>query len=103
MRRMRCASPCWKDGSSIFCRTSIKKEFPGLRVDGEMFDGDPALVSFFQGGRKQYDGIDSGVDSLFDFPSYFVARKVFAQGAPIKDLAAMVGHDWLYPSPDVLV
>jgi glycosidase len=82
---------------------AIKKEYSGLRVVGEMFDGDPALVSFFQGGRKQYDGIDSGVDSLFDFPSYFVARKVFAQGAPIKDLAAMVGHDWLYPNPDVLV
>ncbi|MDP8980739.1 MAG: alpha-amylase family glycosyl hydrolase [Acidobacteriota bacterium] len=82
---------------------AIKKEFPGLRVVGEMFDGDPALVSFFQGGRKQYDGIDSGVDSLFDFPSYFVARKVFAQGAPIKDLAVMAAHDWLYPNPDVLV
>ena len=31
---------------------AIKKEYPDLRVVGELLDGDPALVSFFQGGRR---------------------------------------------------
>ena len=35
----------WKDWMA-----AIKKEYPDLRVVGELFDGDPALVSFFQGG-----------------------------------------------------
>src|SRR5713101_1854144 len=39
---------------------AIKREYPKFRVVGEMFDGDPALVSFFQGGKRQFDGIDSG-------------------------------------------
>src|SRR5204862_5007025 len=88
----------WRDWMA-----AIKKEYPNLRVVGEMFDGDPALVSFFQGGRAQFDGIDSGVDALFDFPQFFPMRRAFAQGQPIKELAVMLGHDSLYPNPDNLV
>jgi len=82
---------------------SINKEYPDLRVVGEMFDGDPALVSFFQGGRKQFDGVDSGVQSLFDFPQFYPIRRAFAQGHSIKELAVMLGHDYLYPNPNNLV
>src|ERR1039457_7411927 len=46
---------------------AIKREDPELRVVGEMFDGDPAMVSFFQGGQARFDGVDSGVDTVFDF------------------------------------
>ena len=81
---------------------AIKREYPKLRVVGEMFDGDPALVSFFQGGKIQFDGIDSGVPSLFDFPLYYAIRHVFAEGKPINELAVTLAHDWLYPNPDML-
>ncbi len=82
---------------------AIKSEYPKLRVVGEMFDGDPALVSFFQGGRKQFDGIDSGVDSLFDFPQFYKIREVFAQNKSMRELATMLAHDYLYPDPNLLV
>ncbi len=82
---------------------AIKREYPKFRVVGEMFDGDPALVSFFQGGRPQFDGIDSGVDSLFDFPAFFPLRRAFANGKSIREVANMIGHDHLYPNPDMLV
>lgn len=88
----------WRDWMA-----AINKEYPDLRVVGEMYDGDPALVSFFQGGRKQFDGVDSGVQSLFDFPQFYPIRRAFAQGQSIKELAIMLGHDYLYPNPNNLV
>ena len=82
---------------------AIKREYPDLRVVGEVFDGDPGLVSFFQGGQARFDGVDSGVDSVFDFPDYFALRHVFAEGKPMHDLAAMTARDWLYPDAGRLV
>lgn len=88
----------WRDWMA-----AIKREYPHLRVVGEMFDGDPGLVSFFQGGRTRFDGVDSGVDSLFDFPTFYTIRNAFAQGKSLKDVAVMTGHDYLYSDPQMLV
>jgi glycosidase len=82
---------------------AIKREYPNLRVVGEMFDGDPSLVAFFQGGAARFDGIDSGVDSLFDFPLYYPIRHAFAMGKPIREIPTLLAHDRLYPNPDMLV
>ena len=82
---------------------AIKREYPDLRVVGEMFDGDPAMVSFFQGGQARFDGVDSGVDTVFDFPTYFTVRHAFAEGKPVRDVAVMTGHDYLYPNASLLV
>ena len=88
----------WRDWMA-----AIKREYPRLRVVGEMLDGDPSLVSFFQGGKTRFDGIDSGVDGLFDFPSYYPLRRAFAEGKPLRDLAAVMARDYLYTNPDLLV
>ncbi len=88
----------WRDWS-----TAIKKEHPKFRVVGEMFDGDPGLVSFFQGGSARFDGVDSGIDALFDFPLFYPIRRAFGEGKSIKDLAQMLAHDSLYPNPNNLV
>ncbi len=90
--------PFWRDWMA-----AIKREYPAMRVVGEVLDGDPALVSFFAGGRPQYDGIDTGVDSLFDFPAFFQIRHAFAQGKSIRAVASMLSHDRLYPDPGRLV
>jgi glycosidase len=82
---------------------AIKNAHPALRVVGEVFDGDPSLVSFFQGGKIQFDGVDSGIDALFDFPSYYPIRRAFAQGKSIRELAVTLAHDYLYPNPNNLV
>jgi glycosidase len=88
----------WRDWMA-----AIKREYPSFRVVGEMFDGDPSLVAFFQGGRRQFDEVDSGVDSLFDFPLFYAIRNVFAQGHPPRELAALLSHDRRYPNPAMLV
>jgi neopullulanase len=77
--------------------------YPKTFTVGEVSDGDPAVVSFFQGGRKQYDGIDTGVTSVFDFPSFYAIREVLTQGAPATKLSQTLAHDALYPNPNELV
>lgn len=83
--------------------TAIKRQYPRFTVVGEMWDGDSALVSFFQGGVARFDGIDTKVDSVFDFPLCFAIRKDFAEGKSVRDLAQTLAHDYLYPNPENLV
>jgi glycosidase len=82
---------------------AIKKEYPKLTVVGELLDGDPALVSFFQGGVPRFDGIDSGIDTLFDFPLYYTIREAFARGGDLRAPAMTLARDHLYPDASVLV
>jgi glycosidase len=82
---------------------AIEAEFPNLRVVGELFDGDPALVSFFQTGTPRFDGIDSGIDTVFDFPLYYRIRGAFAGEGTLLEAAKLVARDHLYPDASVLV
>lgn len=82
---------------------AIKREFPTVRVVGEMWDGDPALLAFFEGGRTGWDGVDDAVDHLFDFPLAFPTRRAFASGGPVREVAMMLARDRLYQRPQDLV
>jgi neopullulanase len=82
---------------------ALKREYPQLTVVGEMLDSDPALVAFFQGGRARFDGIDSGIDTLFDYPLFFTLRRAFGEGRPLREVAVMLGHDRLYVDAGRLV
>jgi glycosidase len=82
---------------------SLKEQFPGLTILGELYDGNAELVAFFQGGRARFDGIDTGVDTLFDFPMYYAIRDVFAKGGPMTRLSETLVGDTNYVNPDVLV
>ena len=82
---------------------AIHAEFPKARVVGEVFDQDPGLVSFFQRGRKGFDGIDTGLDTVFDFPLFYGVRSFFAHHDSASELARVVAHDSLYPDPGRLV
>ncbi|HEX8091344.1 MAG TPA: alpha-amylase family glycosyl hydrolase, partial [Blastocatellia bacterium] len=88
----------WKDWAA-----AIKREYPRLNVIGETYDGDPAQVAFFQGGAAQWDGVDSGIDTEFDFPLFYAIRDAFAKGGSVKKLAEVLSHDYLYANPDILV
>jgi glycosidase len=83
--------------------TALKKEYPQLTILGEMWDGKPELVAFFQGGREQFDGVDTGVDTLFDFPLYYAIREVFAKRQPMTKLAQTLAADTNYVDASNLV
>lgn len=81
---------------------AIKREFPRVNILGELYDGDPALLAYFQTGRKGHDGIDTEIDSLFDFTVFYAVRDAFARGGSVRSVSQAFAHDWLYPDPTVL-
>jgi len=76
--------------------------YPRLTMVGEVFNGDPAITSFFAGGVV-HDGIDTGLYTPFDFPMYFTLRDVLLHDKPMTALAGVLGADHLYPHPERLV
>ncbi|HET7287496.1 MAG TPA: alpha-amylase family glycosyl hydrolase, partial [Pyrinomonadaceae bacterium] len=88
----------WADWTS-----RVKREFPNFRVVGEVKDGDVVHTSFFQGGRTRFDGVDSGLDSLLDFPLFYPIRHAFAEGKPIDEIPKTLAKDYLYTNSEILV
>ena len=83
--------------------TAIKREYPNVNVLGELYDGDPALLAYFQAGHVGSDGIDTKIDTLYDYGLFYPIRSAFGQGQSIRPVSQMFAHDWLYPNPNVLV
>jgi glycosidase len=88
----------WRDWNS-----ALKKEFPNFRVVGEVKDGDVVHTSFFQGGRVRFDGVDSGLDSLLDFPLFYPIRHAFAEGHRLDEIPKTLAKDYLYNNSGILV
>jgi glycosidase len=82
---------------------AVKREFPNFRVVGEVKDGDVVHTSFFQGGRVRFDKIDSGLDSLLDFPLFYPIRHAFAEGKPLDEIPKTLAKDYLYTNSEILV
>jgi glycosidase len=81
----------------------LRRLYPYLTTIGEVFHPDPSVTSFFVGGTKRYDGIDSGLSTAFDFPMFFTLRDVLLRGAPAGRIADVLRHDALYVHPEMLV
>jgi glycosidase len=81
----------------------LRRIYPNLSTIGEVFHPDPTVTSFFAGGQRRYDGIDSGAATVFDYPFYFALRDVLLHNAPVGRLADVLRHDSLYPRPAMLV
>ena len=88
----------WRDWMA-----AIKREYPGMRVVGEVWDGDPSVLAFFEGTRPRFDGVSARVDALFDFPLFYSLRRAFANGGSLAELTRMIGRDHLYDAPNHLV
>jgi glycosidase len=88
----------WRDWNR-----ALKREFPNFRVVGEVKDGDVVHTSFFQGGRVRFNGVDSGLDSLLDFPLFYPIRHAFAEGKPIDEIPKTLAKDYLYTNSEILV
>jgi len=88
----------WRDWNR-----ALKREFPNFRVVGEVKDGDVVHTSFFQGGKVRFDGVDSRLDSLLDFPLFYPIRHAFAEGKSIDEIPKTLAKDYLYTNPGILV
>jgi glycosidase len=83
--------------------SGLRKYYPRLSTIGEVFHPDPTVTSFFVGGRKGWDGIDTQLTTVFDFPTFFTLRDVLLKQAPAGKIANILRQDSLYPHPDFLV
>ncbi len=81
----------------------LRRIYPELTTIGEVFHPDASVTSFFAGGQKRYDGIDTGVTTLFDYPMYFALRDALLSDTPAGRIADILRHDSLYPRPEELV
>jgi glycosidase len=81
----------------------LRRIYPRLSTMGEVFHRDPEVTSFFAGGRKGWDGIDTEFTTVCDFPMYFALREVLLRGAPAGCIANILRQDSLYPHPEYLV
>jgi len=83
--------------------SGLRKYYSRLSTIGEVFHPDPTVTSFFVGGRKGWDGIDTQLTTVFDFPTFFTLRDVLLKQAPAGKIANILRQDSLYPHPDFLV
>src|SRR5580692_5117454 len=81
----------------------MRQVYPQLNDIGEVSDSDSTITAFFEGGRKQFDGVDSGLATVFDFPLRHALQEVTIHGASMKTIIEVLRHDDLYPHPEMLV
>lgn len=78
---------------------ALHRQYPQMWMVGEVFEADAAQTSFFMGGRKGWDGIDTQLDSVFDFSLWNVSKQVFTNRLPMSVLREQLKYDALYPNP----
>ncbi len=81
----------------------LRRPFPNLATIGEVSNPDPTVTAFFAGGQTQFDGIDTGLTTPFDFPFCSALRDVIFRNAPVRRLIDVFRQDQLYPRPELLV
>lgn len=87
----------WRD-----FHAQVHNLYPKLTTVGEVFNCDAAITSSYAGGVTR-TGVDTGLDTPFDFPSYCALRDVFLKDAPMSRLTDVWRLDSLFPHPERLV
>jgi glycosidase len=82
---------------------ALHRQYPKMWMVGEVFDRDPVHTRFFIGGHTGWDGIDTELDSVFDFASWQTSLDVFTGKAPTSALRYILRSDSLYPDSSRLV
>jgi glycosidase len=78
---------------------ALHSQYPKLWMVGEVFERDAAQTAFFIGNHTGWDGIDTKLDSVFDFSLWQVSLHVFTNKSPVRALRDQLKYDALYPNP----
>src|SRR5258705_10702234 len=78
---------------------ALHRQYPKMWMVGEVFDRDAAHTSYFIGGHRGWDGIDTRLDSVFDFPLWNASLLAFTGKVPLRALREQLKYDALYPDP----
>jgi neopullulanase len=77
--------------------------YPKIDDVGEVSDSSSSITAFFEGGRKQFDGIDTGLTTVFDFPLCKALRDSIIKGESMQRVVSVLQNDQFYPRPEMLV
>jgi glycosidase len=78
---------------------ALHRQYSKMWMVGEVFERDSAQTAFFIGGHNGWDGIDTKLDSDFDFPLWYTSLDVFTGKKPMRALRDQLKYDALYPDP----
>jgi len=81
----------------------LHEVYPQINDVGEVADPDSSITAFFEGGRKQFDGIDTGLSTVFDFPLCNALRDAIIKGESMQKIVTVLRHDEFYRHPEMLV
>jgi glycosidase len=86
----------------------MMQEYPNLNIVGEEWSSNPAMVSYWQRGKKNANGYISWLPSLMDFPVQEALIKGLNEtekynSGGIMGLYEMLANDFQYANPDNLV
>ncbi len=78
---------------------TLHRQYPKMWMVGEVFEREAAQTAFFIGGHAGWDGIDTQLDSVFDFPLWNASLLAFTNKLPMLALRDQLKYDALYPAP----
>lgn len=85
----------------------VMQEYPRLNIVGEEWSPHPAVVAYWQRGKRNHDGYVSHTPSMMDFPmnANLLAALTETDGAfaGLAKLYEGLAHDFVYPAPAELV
>jgi glycosidase len=76
---------------------ALHDQYPRMWMVGEVFERDAAHTAFFIGGHTGWDGINTKLDSVFDFALWNASLNVFTNKWPVRTLRDQLKYDALYP------
>ncbi len=76
---------------------SLHQQYPKMWMVGEVFERDAAHTAFFIGGHVGWDGLDTKLDSVFDFALWNASLLAFTNKLPMHALRDQLKYDALYP------
>ncbi|HMB98966.1 MAG TPA: glycoside hydrolase family 13 protein [Balneolaceae bacterium] len=87
---------------------AVMSEYPEFNIVGEEWNNNPAIVSYWQAGKKNHDGYTSCLPSLMDFPLQDALAKGLTEGeqtygSGLIKTYEMLTMDFLYADPGKLV
>lgn len=83
---------------------SVMDEYPQFNIVGEIWYGDPDVISYWQQGKENDNGYNSYLPSLCDFPIQSALTKSITASSGWEDdwmpLYEMLARDFNYPDPE---
>jgi glycosidase len=85
----------------------LLREYPKLNIVGEEWSPHPAVVAYWQRGKRNHDGYVSSTPSVMDFPLYGALLASLtepdAHNTGFTKLYEALAHDFVYADPAQLV